>query len=57
MVHAMTTWAREQHLTEGNLTILTIDPPPAAGQSGQQPHHGAAQTCGLVFSTIRLGRC
>ncbi len=55
MLHAMTVWAREHDLTEGDLTIVTIEPPPQGGGSGQLPPLGARQTDGLVFSTIRLG--
>jgi hypothetical protein len=55
MVAAMTTWAREQDLTDGDLTILTIDPPPAASHPAPQSHRGCAQTSGLVFSTIHIG--
>lgn len=55
MVAAMTAWAREQHLTEGDLTILTIDPPPYASHPGQQPCSRGGRRSGLVFSIIQLG--
>lgn len=54
VVAAMTTWAHEHHLTDGDLTILTIDPPPSTSHLGQQRHPGGARTSGLVFSVIQL---
>jgi hypothetical protein len=55
MVDAMTSWAREQELTEGDLTILTIDPPPGGHRFGRHSHPGCTRTNGLVFSVIHLG--
>ncbi len=55
MVVAMTTWAREQDLTNADLTILTIEPPPRESYPRQQAHRSYAQTSGLVFSIIHLG--
>jgi hypothetical protein len=46
MVTTMTTWAREHGVTDGELTILAIEPPTTGP---------AALTSGLVFSTIHLG--
>jgi hypothetical protein len=54
MVHAMTTWAREQELTEGDLTIVTLDPPLGGRQLGRQPHRSGTQRSGLIFSVIPL---
>jgi hypothetical protein len=53
MVQAMTIWAREQELADGDLTILTINPSSGASRPGQP--HSDTQTSGLVFSTIHLG--
>jgi len=55
MVVAMTTWAREQNLTNAYLTVLTIEPPARESYPGQQRHRDHAQTSGLVFSIINLG--
>lgn len=54
MVVAVTTWAREQHLTNADLTVLTIAPPPRENQPGRQSHSDYVQTSGFVFSTIHL---
>ncbi len=54
MIAAITSWARDHDLTEGDLTILAIDPPPGAATPGQPPRHGTAQAPGLAFSTIPL---
>ena len=54
MIAAITRWARDHDLTEGDLTILAIDPPPGANTPGQPPRHGTAQAPGLAFSTIPL---
>jgi hypothetical protein len=56
MVDAMTVWAREQDLTECDLTLLTIDPPPTGNRLGRRSRHGCTQTNGLIFSVIHLGR-
>jgi hypothetical protein len=54
MIAAITRWARDHDLTEGDLTILAIDPPSGASTPGQPPRHGTAQAPGLAFSTIPL---
>jgi hypothetical protein len=54
-VQAMASWARAQHLTDGDLTVLTIDPPPGPDYLGHQPRCGHSQTSGLIFSVIPLG--
>jgi hypothetical protein len=54
MVVALTSWAREQDLTNADLTVLTIEPPPRESHPRQQPHSSCVQTRGFVFSTIRL---
>src|SRR5215831_9230644 len=51
---AIATWARDDDLAEGDLTILAIDPAPATDPAGQLPPPGQAR--GLVVSTIHLGR-
>jgi hypothetical protein len=48
MVTALAAWARDHDLTDGDLTILAIEPA-RPGQAGLQP-----QTSGLAFSTIHL---
>jgi hypothetical protein len=55
MVVAMTTWAREQALTNADLTILTIEPPARESYPGRRRYRSHAQTSGLVFSIIHLG--
>jgi hypothetical protein len=55
MVVAMTTWAREQDLTNADLTILTIEPPARESYPGPQSHRSCTQTSGFVFSIIHLG--
>ena len=55
MVVDMATWADKQDLTDGQLTILAIEPPPREGYLRQQHHCDCAQTSGLVFSIIHLG--
>jgi hypothetical protein len=54
MVATLTRWACEHGLTEANLTILAIDPPPSTDLPGQ-PTQRAGPTRGLVISTIHLG--
>jgi hypothetical protein len=54
MVVAMTTWAREQDLTNADLTVLTIEPPPQENRPRRQSHSGRVQTNGFIFSTIHL---
>jgi hypothetical protein len=55
MVVAMTTWAREQDLTDADLTVLAIEPPPCESYPRQRQQYDCAQTSGLVFSIIHLG--
>lgn len=55
MVVTMTAWAREQDLTDANLTILTVQPPPHETCPRPHPHRGCAQTSGFIFSVIHLG--
>lgn len=55
VVAAMAAWAREQDLTDAELTVLTIAPPPRESHSRSRPRRGWTQTSGLIFSTIHLG--
>jgi hypothetical protein len=55
MVVAMTSWAREQDLTNADLTILTVEPPPWESYFRQHQQRDYARTSGLVFSIIHLG--
>lgn len=55
MVAAMTAWAREHDLTDAELTVLTIAPPPRESNPRPRPHRGSAQTSGLIFSIIHFG--
>jgi hypothetical protein len=50
----LTTWAREQHLTNADLTVLTIAPPPRESHPRRQSRSSLVQTSGFVFSTIHL---
>ena len=54
VVVALTTWAREQHLTNADLTVLTIAPPPRESHPRRQSRSSLVQTSGFVFSTIHL---
>lgn len=54
MVVDLTSWARERHLANADLTVLTIAPPPREGHPRRQSHPGYVQTSGFVFSTIHL---
>jgi hypothetical protein len=54
MVHAMTTWAREHQLTEGDLTVLAIDPPSSGYRLGRRSHRDCTETNGLLISVIPL---
>jgi hypothetical protein len=56
MVQALTTWARRQHLTDGELTVLTIDPPSSGSCFLVPADHDRPETVALAlaFSTIRL---
>ena len=51
---SMASWAREQALSNVDLTILAIEPPPWEGYPRREPS-GYAPTSGLVFSIIHLG--
>lgn len=55
MVVAITTWAHEQQLTNGDLTILAIEPPPRVGHPWQELGSARTQTSGFAFTTIHLG--
>jgi hypothetical protein len=55
MVVAITRWADEQHLADGDLTILAIEPPPRLSHPSSGPRRSRSQTSGFVFSTIHLG--
>jgi len=54
MVQALTTWARDHHLTEGQLTVLVIDPPLRGSSLLTVAGHGQPETLALAFTTIRL---
>jgi len=54
MVVAITAWAHEQHLTNGDLTILAIEPPSRAGHPRHEPRSTRTQTSGFAFTTIHL---
>jgi hypothetical protein len=56
MVQALTTWARRQHLTDGQLTVLAIDPPSSGSCLLVPADHDRPETVALAlaFSTIRL---
>jgi hypothetical protein len=55
MVVAMTTWAREQELTNATVAILIIEPPARESYPRRQWHRNRTQTSGLVFSVIHVG--
>jgi hypothetical protein len=54
MVQALTTWARGRHLTEGQLTVLVIDPPFDGPCLLARADHSGPERAGFAFSTIRL---
>lgn len=54
MVQALTTWARDHDLTDGQLTVLTIAPSFDSAPPEVRPGAGGPETLGLAFSTIRL---
>jgi hypothetical protein len=54
MVQALTTWAHHQHLTEGQLTVLAIDPPSSGSCLLVPADRDRPETAALAFSTIRL---
>lgn len=55
MVVAITRWADEQRLTNGDLTILAIEPPHRLSHPPSGARPSRSQTSGFVFSTIHLG--
>jgi hypothetical protein len=55
MVVAITTWAHQQQLSHGDLTILAIEPPPRAGHPWHELGSTRTQTSGFAFTTIHLG--
>jgi len=58
MIQALTGWARDHDLTDGELTVLTIDPPFAGVTTRRSGHRQPVSrtTLGLAFSTIPLTR-
>lgn len=54
MVVALTTWAREQQLTNADLNVLTMTPPPRESHPRRQSERSYEETSGFVFSTIHL---
>lgn len=55
MMQDMTRWAREHDLTDGDLTVLIVNPPAGGHHPGLRPPHGGRQTDGFIFSVIPLG--
>lgn len=55
MLQLMTRWANEHELTDGDLTVLIVNPPPGRRQLGHQPSQESTQTSGLIFTVIPLG--
>jgi hypothetical protein len=53
---ALTDWARARHLTNGQVTVLVIDPPPCGSLPGPPVDRRLAQAPGLAFTTIPLAR-
>jgi hypothetical protein len=54
MVQALTMWARGHHLTEGQLTVLVIDPPFSGPCLLAPADPSGPEIAGFAFSTIRL---
>jgi hypothetical protein len=54
MVQALTIWARGHGLTEGQLTVLVIDPPFDGPCLLARADHSGPEMAGFAFSTIRL---
>jgi hypothetical protein len=54
LVQALTTWARGYHLTDGQLTLLAIDPPVNGSCPRDPADHDRPQMRGFAFSIIRL---
>ena len=54
MVQALTTWARDHDLTEGQLTVLAVDPPSSGSCLLAPVDHDRPQMLSFAFSTIRL---
>ena len=54
MVQDLTAWARVQHLTEGQLTVLAIDRPSDRSPALDGANHEGPDMLSLAFTTIRL---
>jgi hypothetical protein len=54
LVRALTAWARDHDLTDGQLTVLAIDPPLSGSCLLAPADHDRPEMQGFVFSTIRL---
>ena len=54
LVQALTAWARGYHLTDGQLTLLAIDPPDSGPCLPVPADHDRPEMLGFAFSTIRL---
>ena len=54
MVQALTTWAHDHHLTEGQLTVLVIDRSFNGYSLPTLVGHDQPETMALAFGTIRL---
>ena len=54
MVQALTAWASDHDLTDGQLTVLAIDPPLGGSCFLVPADHDRPQMLSLAFSTIRL---
>jgi hypothetical protein len=50
---ALTDWARARHITDGQVTVLVIDPPPCHALPGP-PNQRRIQAPGIAFTTIPL---
>ncbi len=54
MVQALTAWARAHGLTDGELTVLAVDPPPAGIPPALRAIQEEPDSHALAFSTMRL---
>jgi hypothetical protein len=54
MVQALTTWAHGHHLTEGQLTVLAIDPPYSGSYLPVTADPDRPEMQGFAFTTIRF---
>jgi len=54
MVQALTAWARAHGLTDGDLTVLAVDPPPAGIPPALRAIQEELDSHALAFSTMRL---